>query len=295
VLLTGTPICEGALDVVNSYIFLNNDFFGYSDPEEYRLAKYNFYGYNWKCKSAIHSRKVEKFVKNNSYQVQLKDLGLGGEIFFGVTLLPKSDIIQEWLEWLSEITVYEHPVTEDLVDLIPPVKVMFAQKISAGINPLTNEIFDSTKTEWIANLIEEDRIPTLITSRFTKPLDEMVKALRKRGLKVEKIDGSVSLPDREIIRQDFQDGKLDGVAAQADTVARGLDFSNLGRIINHSNGFSCETREQLVLRGQNVKRITPYEIIDVCIEDTIDGEIVHRLFDKKEEVKKFIKEFKVEV
>lgn len=292
--VTGTPICESVLDVVQPYIFLNNDFFGYNNSEDYRLNYYNYFGFKWKAKSRIHSAKVETFVKDNSYQVQLKDLNLGGEIFYGMTIIPKPKIIKGWLKWLSTTTVYEHRETGEIMDLIPPVKIMFAQKICAGINPLTDEIINNSKTEWIANLIEDDKIPSLILSRFKKPLDELKKALFKRGIGCEIIDGSVSLENRELIRQKFQRGEITVVIAQTDTVARGLDFSTLGRIINHSNSFSYEVRGQSVLRGQNVKRVTPYEVIDVCIEDSVDVEVVDKLFNKKETVKQFIKEFKYE-
>lgn len=293
-ILTGTPICESPLDVVQPYIFLNDEFFGETNGEDYRLRYYNNYAYKWKPKSRIHVSKVEKFVKDNSFQVQLKDLGLGGEILTGLAILPMSKEMETWYRWLATTTIYERNDGE-IMDLLPPIKTMFAQKVASGINPLTNEIIDTTKAEWIADLYEEEREPLLVLSRFTIPLQLLEETFSNRGISVGVIKGSVKLSDRETIRQAFQDGELDIVLAQENTVARGLDFSRLSKIIYYSNSFSYETRAQSILRGQNVKRTEPYGVVDLCIENSVDIKVVEDLFTKQGTVEQFIKEIDKEL
>ncbi len=288
-ILTGTPICESPLDVVQPYLFLDGEFFGYDNAEDYRLGFYSNFNHKWRPKSKIHIAKVEKFVKDNSFQVRLEDLGLGAEILKGVTILPMSKALQTWYRWLAVATIYERNDGE-IMDLLPPIKTMFAQKVASGLNPLTNEIIDNSKANWIADLYEEEKEPILVLSRFTKPLQLLEDTFRERNISVGLIDGSVSLTDREKIRDDFHSGKIDVVVAQVSTVARGLDFSRLCKIIYYSNSFSYETRAQSLLRGQNVNRKTPYEVIDLCIEDSVDLKIVNDLFGKEKSVSQFIKE-----
>jgi hypothetical protein len=78
------------------------------------------------------------------------------------------------------------------------------------------------------------------------------------------------------------------VVAQVDSVARGLDFSKLDRIIYYTNSYSYEVREQSELRGQNVKRSTPYSVVDLCYKGSIDIKVRDILVTKKSNVTQFV-------
>jgi hypothetical protein len=155
---------------------------------------------------------------------------------------------------------------------------------------LTNEIIDLQKAHHIANhfVMSNERI--LVLSRFKTILKPIQKVLSDYGIKSEIICGDTSMSDREVIRKKFQNCDLDIVIAQIDTVARGLDFSNLDKIYYYASTYSYESRKQSELRGQNVKRKLPYTVTDLCFEDSIDVEIRKILLTKESNVSNFIKQ-----
>jgi len=288
VCLTGTPICESPLDAVQPYIFLNGSFFGQTNSFKYRQIYYSEFNYKWKAKSRIHTAKVEKFVRDNSFQVRLKDLGLGGEILYGVELLEMSDQQKRLHQWVALTEHYE--IDGDVREMFPAIRSMFWHKISAGIHPITNEIIDLQKADHIANhfLATKDKI--LVLSRFTKILPSILKVMKSNGIKCEIICGDTPAKERERIRKDFQSGKLDMILAQIDAVARGLDFSNLDKIYVYSNTWGYETRKQVELRGQNVKRSVPYEVTDLGFKGSIETHIRSVMDKKGASVSRYIKE-----
>jgi len=286
--LTGTPICESVMDAVQPYIFLNGSFMGYKNPFKYRECNYENYNFKWKPKNRIHTAKVEKFIKENSFQVRLADLGLGGEIFRGLEIIEMSDVQKKLYRWASVTSTYEKD--GESREMYSPIRSMFYHKISSGIHPLTNEIIDLQKAHHIANHFELSKERILVLSRFKTILKPIQNVLNQYGIKSEIICGDTSMSDREEIRKRFQAGDLDMVIAQIDTVARGLDFSSLDKIYYYASTYSYESRKQSELRGQNVKRKLPYTVTDLCFEDSIDIEIRKILLTKESNVSNFIKQ-----
>lgn len=289
IVMTGTPVSESALDVIGQYKFINGSFMGYENLYAYRNANYNKWGYEWVYRNRLHKRRVERFVKENSFQINLEDLGLGGVILKGVDVLEMNQEQIDLCYWVSKTKLY--PLKDDdFGEMTPAIRAMFFHKIASGVNPITNELINNSKAEHIRDVALSTGSKILVLTRFTKIIPHIMSCFHKAKIKCDYIDGSVSKQDRDTIRCRFQDGDLQIVVAQVDTVARGLDFSSLDRIYNHTNSFSCEVKTQSELRGQNVKRKSPYEVIDLCYRDSIDVDI-HKVHKKKNaNVQKFIKE-----
>jgi SNF2 family DNA or RNA helicase len=284
--LTGTPICESVLDVVNQYIFLNGHFMGYKNPYEFRNAYFREFCYKWYPKNRIIVEKIKRFVKENSFQVTLESLGLGGKIFHGYELFEMTDLQKRLYRWVS---LSSHYLKDgETMQFYPAIKAMFYQKISSGIHPITNEIIDTQKAVNLAKFAKETGESILVLSRFKTILKTIGSELDKQGVSNAIISGDTNLEDRDNIRKSFQCGKIKVVVAQVDAVARGLDFSRLNRIVYYTNTYSYEVREQSELRGQNVKRSTPYSVVDLCFKDSIDIKIRDILVNKKSNVSSFV-------
>jgi superfamily II DNA or RNA helicase len=292
IIMTGTPISETALDAVQQYMFINGEFFGYTNPFAYRNAKFNQYGYKWVSKSIIHDRKVKRFIKENSYQVRLRDLNLGGAIMNGLELLPLNDKQIMLNRWIAESNHYIHNDTKESMEMIEPVKAMFFHKVAAGIHPITNEVISIDKIKVIVDLIEDNK--ALILTRFTKPIPSMIEYLKSKKIKCDSISGADNLESRHSKRLKFQDGDTQVIVAQVNSVARGLDFSSADYIMYHNNSYSYEIRGQSELRAQNIKRSVPYSVIDICHSGSIDVSIRDTLTKKSENVNQYIKELTAE-
>jgi SNF2 family DNA or RNA helicase len=290
IVMTGTPISENQLDAVQQYMFIHGYYFGYNNPFTYRNKMYYEIAYKWVCKSKIHSFEVKEFIKKNSYQVKLKDLNLGGEILRGVKLIPMNDKQTKLYEWVALSNHYIHPVKNEEVEMISPVKSMFFHKIAAGLHPLTNEVISDSKAEAIFDIVNEENKKAVVFSRFTKIIPSIIQYLRDRYIECESITGLDSLEERDRKRERFQKGDLQIIVAQVNATARGLDFSSADYLIYHNNSYSYEVRGQSELRAQNIKRVEPYTVIDLCCMDSIDVSIRDILDKKKTNVNQYIKE-----
>lgn len=293
--LSGYPMCETAIDIAPQALFVDGEYFGCKNIDDY-LEKFWYWNpdrYKYLPKSALHLDAVQAWIKSNSWGVKLSDLGLGGEILIGTAMIPVSEIQSKWLSWVVTVNAYKKPEDSEEMEpriMYPPIRGTFEQQIAAGLNPLTKEIIDTGKIDWCVNHYLETKEPLLILSRLTTPLKRMVEEFEKKGIKVGMITGSTPLSEREEIRQSFQSGTLDVVVAQVKTVKMGLDFSRLSKIIYFTLPWGYDDWSQSVLRGQHISRKEPYEVVILCTEQTSDRKTASLLSSKKVNVEKYLPE-----
>lgn len=288
--LSGYPMTESAMDIACQALVVDGEYFGCTDFESYRWKYWTWVEktYKWVPKSKLHLEAVQAWVKKNSFGVKLEDLGMGGKVLKNIWVLPPSDFHTTWLQWLASANAYKHPESGEICEMIPPVRTLFEQKVTAGMNPLTGEIVDLTKVQHITEYLKDTGQKALVLSRFRTPLHVLQSTAKEIGLKTEVITGDTSLQHREQIRQNFQDGKLNAVFAITSTVMMGQDYSSLDVILYYANDYSFNIRAQSQLRGQHVHRTTPYEVVDVCIQDTNDIRISHILNSKEEDADNYV-------
>lgn len=290
--LSGYPKCESVVDIAPQALFTDGKYFGCDTMDEY-LDRFWYWcdrTYKYRPKNKLHLEAVQQWIKDNTWGVRLEDLGLGGEKLFSKAMIPISETQVKWMEWLATAEMY-HTLNEEgeyeIKEIIPPTRHLFEQKIASGINPLTNEMIDDSKIRFLVDSYKEHAEPMLIVSRFKSPLKWIKEAFEKERIQIEIIDGDVPLEKREEIRRDFQEGRLNIVGGQVKTIKMGLDFSRLKWLYYPNNGGSFDDRAQSQLRGQHVKRTTPYNIVDICTTHTNDAEIVDILIHKGHDANKY--------
>ena len=93
------------------------------------------------------------------------------------------------------------------------------------------EVNRGTKIGTLAELLEDSKEGlTLVFVRTKRGADELVKDLRRAGVKCDAMHGDMHQSQRERTLKDFEEGKLTTLIA-TDVAARGLDLDNINHVI----------------------------------------------------------------
>ena len=295
--LSGTPAAESPFQYAPQFIFMEGSFFGCTDPEVYRHTFWDWNPYlnKWTVKDPRHLDEIRAYVQARAYCVTMEELGLGCEVLQTTREVIPNKAQIELLQWLKYATTYEHPESGDLTKMEPVVRVIFAQKIAAGLHPLTDEIVSEDKINDFIEYWETTRQPLLVSSKFNAPIFRAVERCKEKGIRATSIVGDDSAEAREEKRLAFQAGKIDILIGQETVIYAGLEFSGLGDILVMSSGHSAQTREQLEERGQHVNRKIPYQVISQHMQKSIDESITKVLTYKKQDARYYLKQLENEV
>lgn len=99
---------------------------------------------------------------------------------------------------------------------------------------LTQKIYsvDSTrKRELLLHLVQEQKVKTLVFSYDQFVCENIEDHLKSNGISCDAIHGKKSPAERSAIIQNYRNGKYQ-VLVTTDLLARGLDFENIGCVIN---------------------------------------------------------------
>jgi len=289
-ILSGAPASEHPLNFASQYIFLHGVYFGCRTTAEYRgkFWRWNEYTYKWEIRRESHYAEILAYIHATAFCTSLEDLGLGGRKLYRVDRVPLNEAQRSALQWLRVATTY--PKKDGTTGILDPlVRCTFEAKISAGVHPLTNNILSTAKQDHAVALWTAHPEPMLVLSRFRSPIADAAERFKAAGARVGVITGDTPRAEREAIRAAFQAGLLDIVVAQTIPVKMGLDFSALGRLVYLSNSFSHDDRAQSEDRGQHANRVEPYEVLDICTEETHDEILTNVLTMKKENANLYTK------
>jgi SNF2 family DNA or RNA helicase len=281
--LSAAQASEIPFQFAPAHIWMYGEFFGFDDPIKYceKYWEYDEDSFKFYPKNKQHLEDIKAVIHRRDFSLKMSDLGLGCVPLQTRRFLEPDKATTEWLNWVDTCILYEHPETGEETEMIAPTKRIYNQKVASGLNPLTDELISTIKFADTLQYWKDKQEPLLIGCRFTAQIYYGAEFLHQAGMRVAVIDGSTKVAEREKLRQDFQDGKLDAIIGQQSTIQMGLDFSNLGDIICWSNEESGQVRIQLMERGNRVDRTDPYNIIDVCISGSKDEDISKNIWKKE--------------
>ena len=288
--LSGAPASESSLQLFPQYMAIQGTFMGYRTYADYleKHWKYIERSYTWKPRSKKHLDDVQKYNHETGYCVTMQDVSLGSEKLYSVRNIPISKKQKELIKLTKELSFYRRDGQD--IEFNPLTRTTFEQLIAAGMDPYDgNKLISNTKIKDVLQYYKDSQEPVLILSRFKSLIHHAIDIFKANGIKADFIDGTVpvkvlnpQIRDRDDIRKDFQEGRLDIVIAQVKTVKMGLDFSRATTIFYLSNSFSQDDRAQSEERATHVKKTDPVQIIDSCTEGTMDSMVVELLRNKQE-------------
>ena len=122
-------------------------------------------------------------------------------------------VINEWniqelqkLGYLSKINMILNPNAEKLKDVKP--KHTYDDELSSEIimSSMGDDFF-----KFIHKAVEFKGKPTIVFTPDLQSLDIIMKTLNKSGLNYKHVDGGMSVEEREVILNDLEKGRIDGV------------------------------------------------------------------------------------
>lgn len=116
----------------------------------------------------------------------------------------------------------------------------------------------------------EEGEPIIVFATFAFEIEAIAAALQAKKYKVGVINGSVSLPKRNKIDQEFRNGDLDIIVASAATAGVGFNWGHVNTIIFHSLNYGDDEYLQAVARAKRGVRTQALRIVLLEYENTLD-------------------------
>ncbi len=137
-------------------------------------------------------------------------------------------------------------------------------------------------TETITDVLEEQE-KVIVFARFTAEIDAITEALGAAKISHTVIDGRVKTGDRaEAIRSFQEDFDPRVIIIQTQTGGEGITLTRASCVIFYSLSWSLREWEQARGRPHRIGQDKTVTYITLCANNTIDGEILKRLQEKRD-------------
>jgi len=306
VIMTGTPIANGPMDVFMQFEFLDPNIIGIGDFYSFR-NRYAIMG-GYEDRQVVGYQTMEELIELISpfvYQVRKSEV---------LTELPPKiyetrevQLNDEQKRLYKEISKRDRAVSGDRGITVNSVleRMLRLQEIAGGIityerNPdLYNpEKFEHTripgknpKVDELIAITEENECSTIVWCRFIEEIQMVSEALvAKYGpSSVVQIYGAIDEDTRwDNVSEKFQKGAARFIVGNAATGGVGLNMTAAELVIYYSNSFSFTDREQSEDRAHRIGQTKSVTYIDIVAEGTVDGVVVEALRGKKD-VSEFVR------
>ena len=173
-------------------------------------------------------------------------------------------------------------VSEDSLEIL---RTLAQELISLSKNlPAEDPKFDGMMTA-IREKQKEENNKIIVFSSFKHTLSYLLAKLKKEGLRVAQIDGSVKDEARLSLRERFSLSKGDestlDILLFSEVGSEGLDYQFCDMMINYDLPWNPMRIEQRI--GRIDRRGQKSEVVTICnlvTKDTIDADIYHRCFER---------------
>jgi len=306
VILTGTPIANGPMDVFMQFEFLDSNIIGIGDFYSFR-NRYAVMG-GFEGKQVIGYQNMAELIELVSpfvYQVRKSEVLT--ELPPKVYEVREVKLNDEQRRLYKDIAKRDKAVSGDRGITVTTVleRMLRLQQIAGGIIAYQREpdVYNpnkfehvripgtNAKVEELLSIAEENEVSTIVWCRFLEEIEMVTEALRKaygRDSVVE-IHGGVSEDERwHNVSDLFQSGKARFLVGNAATGGVGLNMTRAELVIYYSNSFSFTDRVQSEDRAHRIGQTKSVTYIDLIAEGTVDG-VVMQALRTKNDVSEFVR------
>lgn len=306
VIMTGTPVANGPMDVFMQFEFLDPNIIGIGDFYSFR-NRYAIMG-GYEDKQIVGYQNLEELIELISpfvYQVRKSEVLT--ELPPKVYEIREVQLTDEQKRLYKDIAKRDQTVSGDQGITVKTVleRMLRLQEIAGGVitferNPdmFNPDKFEhcripgrNPKVEELLAIAEENEVSTIVWCRFLEEIRMVSAALRERygDHAVVEIHGGVNEAQRDYNVQNlFQTGKARFLVGNAATGGVGLNMTKAELVVYYSNSFSFTDREQSEDRAHRIGQTKSVTYIDIIAEGTVDGLIVEALKSKKD-VSEFVR------
>ena len=288
-ILTGTPVTQGPLDMWSQFRFLDPNIFGrrFADFKSKYAIMGGFKGYR-----VVGFRDLEdlkKRVHSISYRIKKEDTEIDlppiTNQYLYASLGNKAKGYYKEMKKNFIVTLDENE--GNIKAPIVLTKLLRLQQITGGF--LKNEDdkliqVDNSKMTIMKDLIEDmpDSKKLVIFARFIPEVNAIEEQLKKSGRKVVTLTGKTK--DRGgVIGKFTKDKDITVLIAQIQTGGVGLNLQVADTVIFYSVNFSYGDYDQAKARIHRIgQKSNSVNYIHLLIEGTIDEKVIEALNDKKD-------------
>ena len=306
VIMTGTPVANGPMDVFMQFEFLDPNIIGIGDFYSFR-NRYAIMG-GYEDKQIVGYQNLEELIELISpfvYQVRKSEVLT--ELPPKVYEVREVQLTDEQKRLYRDIAKRDQTVSGDQGITVKTVleRMLRLQEIAGGVitferNPdlFNPEKYEhcripgkNPKVEELLAITEENEVSTIVWCRFLEEIRMVAAALREKygDDSVVEIHGGISEMQRDYNVQNlFQTGRARFLVGNAATGGVGLNMTKAELVVYYSNSFSFTDREQSEDRAHRIGQTKSVTYIDIIAEGTVDGLIVDALKSKKD-VSEFVR------
>lgn len=304
IILNGTPITQGAMDIFSQFLFLDNGkTFGNNYDQFMRTYFYkNAWSYRWEVKNDEALDEISDKIYSVGIRFLKEDcLDLPPKLY------EQREVKMTKEQWDAYEEMREEMITwietkerrkEKIEAQIVVVKLLRLAQITSGFSK--NEEADIVRFAKSPKLIElENMLDSLlyngnqvvIWARFIPDIMAIDNLLKKKNISHKLLYGKISQHDREKAVSDFQKGSVKVFVGQQGSGGLGIDLFNANHVIYYSNDFTLLNRLQSEDRthrsGSEIhNKVTYYDLVAIGPggEQTIDYHILNVVLRQKKEI-----------
>lgn len=279
--LTGTPITQGPLDVWSQYRFLNPDIFGrrYLSFRDRYATMGGYGGYQ-----VVGYRNLEELAKKAhsiAYRVtkaEALDLPDTIDQEIRVTLAPETRKLYQQME---EEFLVQFSDTEIAKAPIILTQLLRLQQITGGFLPVENgqvKEFDSAKLDALKELLQDlpENKKVVIFARFLSEIKAIKKVSEELGRNPEELTGSTGNRGWHIRR--FQEMlSVKDIVVQTQTGGLGITLTAADTAVFYSTTFSYADYDQAKARFHRINQKNTVTYIHILAGGTIDEQVLEIL------------------
>jgi SNF2 family DNA or RNA helicase len=275
-ILTGTPIAQGLMDLFSQFEFLDPDILGVGDFYSFRNRYAVMGGYeNKQIVAYQNTDELMQLVAPHSYECRKKDVldlpeKLYQKRFVKLTATQEEaykrmkrdkmagvDLKSGYLEVVVQniLTVYQH-----------------LQTIASGFMYVKDDADELPKDSQV-----------IIWARYRFELDQISKTLEAKGLgKCALRTGGMSEEEKAVELGRFRSGECRFFVSSQAAGGTGLTLNEASTTIYFSNTFSLIDRVQSEDRNHRIGQKNSVLYVDILAEGTVDEHILQAIADKKD-------------
>lgn len=311
VVLTGTPIPNGYIDIYNMFNILYHDeysdYFGYDvrelkNPNEDVIKEINdkifpFYCRVTKNDLGIPLPEPDILIKVDMTKEELELFRLIYTKFsknmleLYIRLIQASTnpaLLNDAIDYMEVGELFPELLCEENIPEVETSEGLFEE-----MRALVKQIDNTSKFKKGINLIKQlvnEGKTVIVWSLFVKTIVKIKNSLARLNIKVKIIDGSVPLEEREAIIKEFKEGKLDVIVTNPNTMAESVSLHQICHDAvyfeyNFNLTYMLQSRDRINRLGLPDNQYTRYYYLMLESNhvkyNSIDEKIYNRLKEKE--------------
>ncbi len=286
-ILTGTPLSQGVVDLFAQFRFLSKKILGYHSF--YSFAR-NHLEYSEKFPGLIvraHNTKwLAAKIKPYVYQVTKDECLDLPEKLYERRLFQMTSEQREWYERIKEESFAAIMEAEEMDSYAIFQLFSKLQQIVCGFLNAYKIKFPHFRTDMLSDIIkgipEQEKV--IIWCKYEYDIHQITDELEPKN--IAQFYGKINLKGRDKSIDEFRNGKRFFVATES-CGGHGLTLNEANYVIFYNNGFKYSERLQAEDRCHRIGQTKPVTYIDIICEKSIDERIMSALYDKGSVVDSF--------